>query len=702
MTGEIPTNLSSCSDLQVLFLHGNHLIGQIPIGISSLHKLQKLWIANNNLTGRIPSFIGNLSSLTTLGMARNHLEGNIPQEMCSLKNLTIMQLGENRLYGAFPSCLYNMSSLTIISATLNEFNGSLPSNMFNTLSNLQYFIIGGNKFSGTIPISIANASALRELHLPGNNLVGQVPSLGKLHDLQLLNLEINNLGNLSTQLSELFLGGNQISGKLPAELGNLIGLILLSVDSNHFEGIIPTTFGKFGKMQVLGLTGNVFSGKVPAIIGNLSQLYLLRMSDNMFEEVGNLISINKLDVSENHLSSDIPRTIGDCIGLEYLFLQGNSFNGTIPTSLDSLKGEVPIEGVFGNVSRLAVTGNSKLCGGISELHLQPCPVKGLKHKRNQKQYSDSPTTDSIAKVSYQNLHNGTDGFSASNLVGLGSFGSVYKGNLASEDKVVAIKVLNLQKKGAHKSFIAEYYKGQEFKALVFEYMSNGSLEQWLHPGIMNAWNQRMLDLDQRLNITIDIASVLHYLHHDCDQTIIHCDLKPSNVLLDDDMVARVSDFGIARLVSVVDDTSHQETSTIGIKGTVGYAPPEYGMGSEISTYGDMYSFGVLMLEMLTARRPADEMFEDGQNLHMFVENSFPNNLIQILDPHLLPRSEEATIEDGNIGSFTPIVEKCLVSLFHIGLACSMESPKERMNIVDVTRELSIIKKAYLTGVHSRD
>jgi serine/threonine protein kinase len=121
------------------------------------------------------------------------------------------------------------------------------------------------------------------------------------------------------------------------------------------------------------------------------------------------------------------------------------------------------------------------------------------------------------------------------------------------------------------------------------------------------------------------------------------------------------------------------------------------MGSEISTYGDMYSFGVLMLEMLTGRRPTDEMFEDGQNLHMFVEKSFPNNLIQILDTHLLPRNEEATRKDGIFENFTPIVEKCLISLFQIGLACSVESPKERMNIVDVTRELSIIKKGFISG-----
>lgn len=124
---------------------------------------------------------------------------------------------------------------------------------------------------------------------------------------------------------------------------------------------------------------------------------------------------------------------------------------------------------------------------------------------------------------------------------------------------------------------------------------------------------------------------------------------------------------------------------------------EYGMGSEISTYGDMYSFGVLMLEMLTGRRPTDGMFEEGQNLHMFVGISFPNNIIQILDPHLVPRNEEEEIEEGNCGNFTPTVEKCLVSLFKIGLACSVKSPKERMNIVDVMRELGMIKKAFISG-----
>ncbi|PNX89289.1 kinase-like protein, partial [Trifolium pratense] len=172
---------------------------------------------------------------------------------------------------------------------------------------------------------------------------------------------------------------------------------------------------------------------------------------------------------------------------------------------------------------------------------------------------------------------------------------------------------------------------------------------------------------------------------------IHCDLKPSNVLLDEDMVAHVSDFGIARLVSTISGNS----STIGIKGSVGYAPPEYGMGSEVSTSGDIYSFGILMLEMLTGRRPTDEVFKDGQNLHNFVAISFPDNLGNIFYPHLVSRDEVA--EDGNYENLIPTIKECLVSLFKIGLVCSMESPKERMNIADVTRELSIIRKTFLTG-----
>ena len=117
------------------------------------------------------------------------------------------------------------------------------------------------------------------------------------------------------------------------------------------------------------------------------------------------------------------------------------------------------------------------------------------------------------------------------------------------------------------------YNGNEFKALVFEYMLNGSLEKWLH-FVTNRENQSTyLNLIQRLNIAIDVASAVYYLHEDSDQPVIHCDLKPSNVLLDHQMIAHVSDFGLARLISYTKGFSESRSSTIGIKGTIGYAPP---------------------------------------------------------------------------------------------------------------------------------
>ncbi|XP_058772644.1 probable LRR receptor-like serine/threonine-protein kinase At3g47570 [Vicia villosa] len=879
--GQIPTNLTYCSNLASLFLDNNNLIGKIPTEIGSLKKLQNFTVYGNNLTGGISSFLGNLSGLMGFSCNSNNMQGDIPQEICHLKNLSQLLLGENKFSGTIPSCLGTISSVTILALTGNRFHGSLPLNMFNTLPNLHTFVISGNQFSGPIPTSIVNASSIIGFDISENHFVGQVPSLGRLKNLQTLNLEFNSLGSnstkdleffkyltncsilntfsiafnnfggilpnsvgsLSTKLENLDLASNMISGKIPSELGCLVNLFLLYVDFNQFEGNIPTAFGKFQKMQKLTLSGNKLSGDIPPFLSNLSQLYLLELHGNMFggnippsigncqklqyldlsqnklkgaipSEVFNLLSltnlldlshnslsgslpgqvgmlknIGKLDASNNQLSGDIPISIGECISLEYLLLQDNSFNGTIPSSLSSLKGlqyldlsknqlagsipdviqnisgltylnvsfnmlegEVPISGVFGNATQVAMIGNKKLCGGIPQMRLPTCSVKDRKHrkyhkfileaigvfsfllilsifltiywlrKRNHKRSLDSPTLDQLHKVSYRDLHRGTNGFSITNLIGSGSFGSVYKGNLVSEDNFVAIKVLNLQKKGAHKSFLLECnalknirhrnlvkiitccsssdYKGQEFKALVFDYMKNGSLEQWLHSNVLNAESQTTLDLAHRINIIIDVALALHYLHQECEQLILHCDLKPSNVLLDDDMVAHVSDFGIARLVSAINSTSHKDTSSIGIKGIVGYAPPEYGMGSQVSTCGDMYSFGILILEMLTGKRPTDEVFEDGQNLHNFVAISFPNNLIKILDPNLLPKDGEVEIQNRNRENMIPNLDECLISLFRIGLFCSMESPKDRLNIVEVTRELSIIKKTSLTGVRT--
>ncbi|KAL9462065.1 hypothetical protein AB3S75_000125 [Citrus x aurantiifolia] len=203
---------------------------------------------------------------------------------------------------------------------------------------------------------------------------------------------------------------------------------------------------------------------------------------------------------------------------------------------------------------------------------------------------------------------------------------------------------------------------------------------------------RNLNLHQRLNIAIDVACALKYLHYYCQPQTAHCDLKPNNVLLDADLTAHLGDFGLARFFP----STHMQTSTIGIKGSIGYIAPEYGLGSEVSAYGDVYSYGILLLEMVTSKRPTNVMFEGDLNLHNFAKTALPDHVIDIVDAVILNDVEELTATNQNQrqARINSRIE-CLKSMVGIGVACSMELPQDRMNITNVVHELQSVKKILL-------
>ncbi|KAL1223960.1 putative LRR receptor-like serine/threonine-protein kinase [Cardamine amara subsp. amara] len=317
-------------------------------------------------------------------------------------------------------------------------------------------------------------------------------------------------------------------------------------------------------------------------------------------------------------------------------------------------------------------------------------------------------------VSYDELRRATDNFNPRNLLGVGSFGSVFKGVIQGVD--VTVKVIDLKANGYYKGFIAECealrnvrhrnlvklitscssidFKNTEFLALVYEFLSKGSLEEWIKGRKINSDGSVGLSLEERVNIGIDIASALDYLHNDCEVPVVHCDLKPSNIRLNEEMVAKVGDFGLARvLFNASDDGRHASiSSTHVLKGSIGYIPPEYGLGEKSSQAGDVYSFGVMLLELFSGKSPMDESFEGDESLIKWISYGFQKNAImEVIDPKL------KGLMDNVSGAHIQTKLDCLNKIVEVGLACTAYAAGERMNMRDVLRILKAAKSILVKG-----
>ncbi|XP_052172358.1 putative receptor-like protein kinase At3g47110 [Diospyros lotus] len=781
LSGVFPPSLYNLSSLQLLSLSFNNFSGNLreDIGLA-FPNLQNLYLAENHFTGSIPVSLCNASQLQRLDLPINGFTGKVPVNFGNLQNLWWFNILENDLGSGelhdldFLNSLTNCSQLQFLDIANNSFGGVLPSSITNLSTQMTMLLIGGNIIQGIIPAEIANLVNLTILSMPGNLLTGKIPaSIGNLSNLKRLHLESNqltgeipsSLGN-NTQLLNIYLQNNSLAGGIPSSLGNCKDLQVIDLSQNKLSGPIPKQILSLQSLSVLlNVSGNSLTGPLPEEVGNLTNLATLDVSNNRLSgqipsSLGSCFSLEILLLQGNFFGGPIPALTG-LKNIHYLDLSHNNLSGQIPQqisrlstlfyldlSFNNLEGQVPAQGIFKNESLIRVSGNDNLCGGIQDLHLHQCPDQSRKKSRNhiglklilvlvilaaclalmvsifwffctRKMKNKPNSTSSIdkahPKVSYEELLNATDGFSSRNLIGSGSFGTVYRGIL--NQQTVAIKVLDLEQRGASKSFIAECqalrnirhrnlvkiltacssidFKGNDFKALVYEFCPNGCLEKWLHQEEREA-PERSLSILQRLNIAIDVASSLDYLHNQCDTPVAHCDLKPSNVLLDDDFTARVSDFGLAQLLCKFSkDATMKQFTSLEIKGTIGYAPPEYGMGGRVSTEGDVYSYGVLLLELFTERRPTDDSFKDNLNLHNFVKMALPNRVTEIIDHSALNRDDEEISEVGCSSELTSELTECLVSVLQIGVQCSSDSPQDRLNMGQVAMNLLCIRDTLL-------
>ncbi|KAH0704221.1 hypothetical protein KY285_018499 [Solanum tuberosum] len=701
LTGSIPFTIFNISRIEVIAFTENSLSGNLPNGLcNGLPILKELYLSINKLDGHMPTSLSNCSQLQMLSLSRNEFDGPIHSEIGRLSNLKFLYLGSNHFTGEIPKEIRNLVELEAFDVGFNSFSGSLPMEIFN-ISRLTIISLSANNLSATLPPNI-------DLALSGNDLSGWIPT--STRNMRNLQRSLPNcLGNV-TSLREIHISSNKLSSNIPTSLGNLKDLKVLNLSSNNMVGSLPPEIENLKAVIQMDLSMNQFSNGIP-------------------REIGGLRSLVYLYLRHNKLQGSIPDSMSNMVGLEFLDISHNNISGTIPMSMEKLQnlkyfnvsdnklyGEIPSGGPFKNLSSQFFINNEALCG-LSRFSVPPCPTSS-KHRSNRKkllvlflllgialvvvpvaflflwiryrrgkraaQQADSLCIATTERISYYELLQATDTLGESNLIGSGSFGSVYKGVLRS-GTAIAVKVFNLQLEATFKSFDTECEvlrslrhrnlvkvitscSNLDFKALVLEYMPNGSLDKYLYS------HNYFLDIRHRLSIMIDVACALEYLHDGCSSPVIHCDLKPSNVLLDEDMVAHLSDFGISKLLG--EDESDLYTKTLA---TFGYIAPEYGLDGLVSIKCDVYSYGIMLLETFTKRKPSE--FEGDLSLKQWVSYSLPETVMDVMDANLV------TPTDNHLQKELHIV----ASIMKVALDCCAESPTRRTNMKDVVGMLQKIK-----------
>ncbi|KAM3361591.1 hypothetical protein P3S68_016445 [Capsicum galapagoense] len=735
LTGSLPSNIGQGTPhLKEIYLGINNLSGVFPASISNASRLTVLDLSYNKFSGSIPDSLGNLEFLELLQLGHNLLINQNPSSeltfltsLTKCRNLRELVIGENPLNGILPASIGNFSnSLKIFSTYRCKLSSIIPEEIGN-LTDAVRISLFGNDLTGFIPKTIGGLQKLQRFLVQSNMISGIIPdeicNLQNIGDLSFRQNEISGslpscLGNVTT-LRNLYVASNKLNSSLPESLWSLQDLLVLDAASNSFSGVLSPQIGKLKAVIDIDLSYNDFSGMIPSTMGDLQKLVSLSLSHNRIdgpipESFGKMLSLELLDLGYNNLTGEIPKSLESLLYLKYLNV---SFN--------KLMGEIPTGGPFGNFTGQSFLSNSGLCGA-SRLQVPPCQVKyprrtrrkrvlylliysllgitsvivalvvGFLILRRRKRNEPSGSTEvsyirAHERISYNELQKATNGFSGDNLVGTGSFSKVYKG--VNNGTLFAVKVFKLEPEGAFKSFDTECEilrnlrhrnltkvitscSTPMFKALILEYMPNGTLEKWLHS------HDFFLDMLQRLDIFIDVASALDYLHNGYSEPVVHCDLKPSNILLDQNMVSHLSDFGIAKFLG--GENCFRQTKTIG---TIGYIAPEYGQDGLVSTSCDVYSFGIVMMEAFTRRRPSDEMFTGDLSLKHWINDSLPNGVAQILDADLIRQKEE------------PLNAKiqCFVSVMELALSCTSLSRDARINMKEALLGLKNIRLQLITS-----
>ncbi|KAI7729528.1 hypothetical protein M8C21_008985 [Ambrosia artemisiifolia] len=695
LSGKIPESLGAFSELELLNLHSNYLEGTIPMSVFANGKLQSLVLTQNKLSGELPDSVGKCKDLSSIRIGDNDLTGNIPKEIGNVSSLTYFEADNNNFSGEIVQEFGQCYNLTLLNLASNGFSGIIPLR-FGDMMNLQELIVSGNNLSGEIPASVLGNKNLNKIDLSNNRFNGSIPeSVCNSSRLQYLLLGQNSLigeipsaiGNC-VKLLELQLGGNRLTGTIPPEIGRIKNLqIALNLSFNHLHGPLPLDLGKLDKLVSLDLSNNQLTGNIPSALKGMLSLIDVNFANNHF--TGPIPTFAPFQKSPN---SSFEKNTGLC-GYPL-----NSFCGNVdgPESFHHKVSYRIVLAVIG--SGLLVFLSVTIVVVLFMMREKQEKVAKTVGKEDEEIEDNNKPLVIIGNVFVENLKQAID-FDAvvkatlkdSNKISSGTFSTIYKAEmpsgltlsvkrLKSVDKTILhqqskmIRELERLSNLCHDNLIRPigFAIYDDVALLLHQFLPNGSLARFLHESSKEETYQP--DWPVRLSIAVGVAEGLAFLHH---LAIIHLDISSGNIFLDSNFRPLVGEVEISKLL----DPSRGTASISAVAGSFGYIPPEYAYTMQVTAPGNVYSFGVVLLEILTTRVPVDEEFGEGLDLVKWVQGAPTRGETpeQILDAKL------STV------SFT--WRKEMLSALKVALLCTDTTPAKRPKMKKVVEMLQEITES---------